>query len=270
MRTMKSGILLCLALGLGLMLTSCEGPKPTLPGLVIIVQPGDTVRGGTITPPVQVELRGVEGNRVATADNTVTIALGTNPGEATLHGTLSRLAVNGLATFDDLMIDKKGRSYTLVVRSPGLPQVVTESFNILDEPIKLAYAVQPQNTTAGETITPDIVVEVQNSLGERVDSASHPITLAIENNPSAGTLGGHPHRNPDPNRRPGHRHLQRPEPRQVRLRLYPSRQGRRVDPHHQRDLHHPAQTRHPHRLYRRTLQHHSGTADHPGRRRGGA
>src|SRR5207244_3128523 len=74
--------------------------------------------GSALTPAIQVALQDAGGN-LTPATNPVTIALGTNPTGATLSGTLTRSAVAGVATFDDLKIDKAGSGYTLTATSAG-------------------------------------------------------------------------------------------------------------------------------------------------------
>src|SRR4029077_19994416 len=80
-------------------------------------------------PSIQVELRDAGGNLTAAA-NGVTIALGANPGGATLTGTLTRTSSSGVATFDDLKLDKTGAGYTLVASSAGIPNVTSAAFDI--------------------------------------------------------------------------------------------------------------------------------------------
>ena len=45
--------------------------------------------------------------------SSVTLAIGTNPGSGTLSGTVTVAAVNGVATFSNLSINKAGTGYTL-------------------------------------------------------------------------------------------------------------------------------------------------------------
>ena len=58
-------------------------------------------------------------------------------------------------------------------------------------PSKLAFIQQPTNTQAGATISPAIVVEVQDANGARVywDNSTS-VAIAIGSNPSGGTLSG--------------------------------------------------------------------------------
>ncbi len=70
------------------------------------------------------------GNLVTSANNAVTIAIGTNPGVGTLGGTTTVSAVNGVVTFSNLKISKKGKGYTLKLTSAGLAGTTTDAFNV--------------------------------------------------------------------------------------------------------------------------------------------
>ncbi len=61
----------------------------------------------------------------------ITFALAGVPTGGTLAGTLTRSAVAGQATFDDLTIDQPGNGYVLIISSPGLSSVVTLPFNVV-------------------------------------------------------------------------------------------------------------------------------------------
>ena len=92
-------------------------------------QPSDTAVGAIITPAVTVEIQDASGNLVASATNTVLLSL-LNAGEATLGGTPSKAAVAGVATFNDLSIDKIGTGYQLRANSGSLTEVDSNAFNI--------------------------------------------------------------------------------------------------------------------------------------------
>ena len=73
--------------------------------------PSSVVAGSPFGLTVQVE--DSLGNPVS--GGTVTVALGNNPGGATLGGTLTEPVVDGVATFSDLTLSEPGTGYTLTV-----------------------------------------------------------------------------------------------------------------------------------------------------------
>ena len=154
------------------------------------VQPSNTAGGAAITPAVQVEVQDLGGNRVTTANNTVSVAIGTNPSGGTLSGNAPVSAASGIAQFSNLSIDKSGNGYTLTAAATGLTGATSFSFNITTgTATKLAFVQQPTSTTGGATI-PAVTVEVEDAGGNRVTSATNSITVAIGTNPNNGTLGG--------------------------------------------------------------------------------
>lgn len=102
--------------------------------LAFTTQPSTAQLYTRITPPVQVESRDASGNLTTTA-HTVTIALGANPGSGTLLGTLTQTSVGGIATFDDLMLDREATGYTLVASAAGATSATSASFNIAGRPV---------------------------------------------------------------------------------------------------------------------------------------
>jgi hypothetical protein len=98
--------------------------------LPFTVQPGNMVSGTIITPAVTVTIQDASGNIVTTSTASVTLAIGTNPSSGTLSGTLTKNAINGVATFNNLSIDKVGTGYTLTAASSGLTGATSNTFNI--------------------------------------------------------------------------------------------------------------------------------------------
>src|SRR5439155_856054 len=123
--------------------------------LVFSVQPSNTTAGAAIAPPLQVTAQDAQGNTATPFSGSVTVALGTNPGEGTLSGTATVAAVAGVATFSTLSIDKIGTGYTLTAAAGGLATVSSAPFNIAaGAATHLVVSVQPSNATAGAPITP--------------------------------------------------------------------------------------------------------------------
>jgi hypothetical protein len=85
-------------------------------GLMVTTQPIDSDAGSVLTIAPVVAITDVSGN-VDTSNNTtqveVTITTGTGDPAATLSGTTTGTAVNGLVTFADLEISHSGKGYTL-------------------------------------------------------------------------------------------------------------------------------------------------------------
>lgn len=150
-------------------------------------QPSNAVVNATIAPPVTVYVQDANGNTVTTDNSNVTISI--NTGSGTLAGTLTRQAVNGVATFNDLSINTAG-AFTLKVVDGSLTQAASNSFNITasQQATKLGFIQQPTNTTAGNTINPAVTVAVQDSGGNTVTTDNSTVTIALYS--GTGTLAG--------------------------------------------------------------------------------
>src|SRR2546430_687784 len=111
-----------------------SGSGPTLPvatRLGITVQPSNATAGAAIAPGMQVVIVSSAGITVTTATNAVTVVIDSNSLGATLLGTATVNAVNGVATFADLSIDKPGTGYTLAVSADGLFDATSTAFDII-------------------------------------------------------------------------------------------------------------------------------------------
>ena len=159
--------------------------------LVYSVPPSNTVSTVAVSPAIKVQVHDAGGNLVPTATDNITLMINNNPGSGTLSGTLVVAAVSGEATFNDITIDKVGTGYTLDATVGGLSTATSASFDItVGAATQLVYSVEPSNTAATLSITPAIKVQVHDAGGNVVPTATDNITLAINSNPSSGTLSG--------------------------------------------------------------------------------
>ncbi len=159
--------------------------------LVFTVQPADGVAGEALTPTVRLEARDASGNLDTTFNGTVAVAIGVNPGNATLMGTVSMAASGGQVAFGDLSLDKVGVNYTLVASSGGLVSATSDGFDIVAAAADhLAFVGQPTDSVAGVTLSPPVRVEARDAFDNIATSYTGDITIAIGNNPNMGTLGG--------------------------------------------------------------------------------
>lgn len=138
---------------------------------------------GVVFAPLQVAIVDSGGRIVTNATNPVTISLN-NPGAATIMGTLTRNAVNGIATFNDITVDRVG-NYTFQASSPGLQGTASVGFAITPATSsQLSFSVQPSNTNINQTFNPSVVVESRDALGNLTDTQ---VTMTINGKP---TLNG--------------------------------------------------------------------------------
>lgn len=99
--------------------------------LAFNVQPSTTDKGAAIMPAVQVTVQNSSGGTVTGFVGNVNITLATNPAGAALSGTTTAAAVNGVAAFSDLRIDKVGTGFTLTASVPSLSPATSSAFNVV-------------------------------------------------------------------------------------------------------------------------------------------
>src|SRR5438034_10731895 len=114
----------------------------------------------SVGPPVSVP------GLVAGLPGPVGIALGNNPGGATLSGTTPVAAVAGVASFLDLSLNRTGTGYTLTASANAFAPVFSTAFDITPgTATQLAFTVQPSTTAAGVTISPAVQVTALDPAG---------------------------------------------------------------------------------------------------------
>ncbi len=176
--------------------TTTGNPPVGAHQLKFTTQPG-SVAVGTPVPTVRVGALDSSGALAPTYSGTITVSLAANPGSGTLAGTVSETAVNGVATFADLAIDKSGTGYTLRAVAAGLSDATSQAFDVTaTQPpppppaTQLRFTVQPpQSTPAGRTMTA-LSVSALDATGAVVTTFSGAITVALGTNPSGGALSG--------------------------------------------------------------------------------
>jgi hypothetical protein len=154
--------------GTGTKLAFTAQPTRGTPGVAFPVQPS-------------VSIQDTAGTTVSNAPSTtVTLALGANPGGATLTctGGLSKTTGSGVATFSGCRLDKVGVGYTLVAMATGLTSAATALFDIAD---RLAFTTQPAGAAGGIAFTtqPVVAVRAGTSATATHDSATV-VTLSIK------------------------------------------------------------------------------------------
>ena len=130
--------------------TPTPTPTPVVAvNLRFVQQPTKTAgaqANALITPSPQVEAVDGSGTRVASFTGPITIALVTAPAGAVITGTLTRNAVAGVATFNDLRISIAG-NYTLQASSGSLRAGTSVSF--VTTPLPVSFKTQSTYTSSG-------------------------------------------------------------------------------------------------------------------------
>ena len=144
--------------------------------LVFTVQPSSAVPDAPITPAVKVTAQDAGGNAVTSFTGSVTVAIGTNPSGGTLSGTTSVAAVNGVATFPTLSIDRPGTGFTVSATSGALAGATSAPFDIL-----LTFAAVSAGSSHTCGVTPDGTTYCwgDNTFGELGDGTTTNRTTAV-------------------------------------------------------------------------------------------
>ncbi|HET9707420.1 MAG TPA: Ig-like domain-containing protein [Gemmatimonadales bacterium] len=131
-------------------------------GLVFSGQPTNAQANAPIAPAVVVQVVDAFGN-LTSSGASVGMAIGTDPsGSATLAGTTSQSAVNGVATFADLSINNTGTGYKLAASAATLTGATSSAFNITQpapSPTNSTVSAATPSFTAGGSSAINIVVK---------------------------------------------------------------------------------------------------------------
>src|SRR5207248_1146883 len=91
-------------------------------------------------------------------------------------GTLTHAAVDGVATFANLSIDKVGTGYTLTATGAG--SATSAAFNITaGTGTRMVFSVEPSSTPAGAAITPAVQVTAQDAQGNTATGFTGNVTV---------------------------------------------------------------------------------------------
>jgi hypothetical protein len=162
---------------------------PPADRLSFVVQPTATPVGETISPSVKIVARDDDGEIAEGYTGTITVSLGVNPAGATLSGTLSVNAVEGVATFDDLRIDRSSSGYKLSATASNVSPATSAAFTITSPASKLTFIVQPSNTREGQKLK-TFKVAARDNDNKTVTSYGGPITIQLSPGSPNGALSG--------------------------------------------------------------------------------
>jgi len=139
----------------------------------------------TTQPVVKVE--DSAGNVVTNYSSSVSLSISSSETLSCTSGK-SKTPSSGVVTFSGCAGSAYASGVTLTASSSGLASAASASFDISNVATHLAFTVQPSNATLGSTITPSVIVSVEDSSGRVVTTSSVSIAVAIGT--GSGLLSG--------------------------------------------------------------------------------
>ena len=155
--------------------------------LAFTVLPSNTPAGVAISPNVAVSVRDASGNTVTSATNSITVAIGNNPGASTLSGAATVAAVSGVATFSALSLNRVGTGYTLTAAATGLTGATSPAFNVTDVVAPTVLTTVPADAATGVSRNPSITATFSEAMAPATLNATT-FTLRMGATPVAGTV----------------------------------------------------------------------------------
>ena len=147
--------------------------------VVFTQQPTDVTAGNVISPAITVSAEDSNGNLATTNSSNVTLSIAT--GSGTLLGTVTAPVVNGVATFNNISLDKAG-TYTLQATDSGLTGATSTSFTVAPG-TATQIVIADQHFVAAQygPVTLETILALEDQYGNVATNNSSSVTV------SAGT-----------------------------------------------------------------------------------
>ena len=129
------------------------------------------------------------GNIDTTYDGPITLTLSTNPGGATLGGTLEIGTTNGIATFSDLTLNELGDAYRILAAATGLNSATTASFDVTAPPATHLVLATPPPSELAAGVGFGLVVNAEDDQGHINMTYNSMVTVALAGSPGGGSPG---------------------------------------------------------------------------------
>lgn len=156
--------------------------------LLVDVQPSGVISGDPFSTQPIIKIVDINGNLVTTATNDVDVSITVVNGSGSLSGTTTVSAVNGYATFTDLVFTGTG-SFYLTFTSTGLTSVDSNEIATLT-PVSLVVYNQPVVGLSGQIFTTNPVIKIVNWLNELVPDATNDVDVALVDVTGSSVLTG--------------------------------------------------------------------------------
>ena len=161
---------------------------PNQTALLIDVQPYGVVSGDPFTTQPIIKIVDSNGDLVPTATNDVEVSITVVNGSGSLTGTTTVTAVDGYATFTDLVFTGAG-SFYLTFTSTGLTEVDSNEIATLT-PSALVIYDQPVVGLSGELLSTQPIIKIVNWLGDIIPDATDVVDVSLVDVTGSSVLTG--------------------------------------------------------------------------------
>lgn len=157
--------------------------------LAVTVQPAGAASGSAFTTQPAIRVRDASGNPVAQSGVSITAAIGSGPGGATLLGSgTATTDGTGLATFSGLGLRGTVGSYTLTFASTGLTSATSGAIALAPgAPAQMTIQTQPAGAASGSALGTQPVIQVRDAQSNLV---SQTVTVSASLTGGGATLIG--------------------------------------------------------------------------------
>jgi uncharacterized repeat protein (TIGR03803 family) len=157
--------------------------------LAIASQPLATVSAGNSFGLV-VEAVDSRGTVVSNFNGLVTMTLAGHPAGGSLGGVVTVQAVNGVATFSGLTLNKAGAGYSLKVTSGSVTTATTKAMSVTANTVsELVVITQPPSKIAADSAF-GLKVAAEDGYGNVVTNYTGTVTLTLVGGPAGATVSG--------------------------------------------------------------------------------
>lgn len=163
--------------------------SPAASQLAFATHPEDIGAGSGFPSALRVEVHDANGHLVAGSQAEITLSLAGGSEGAEILGTSTRTAAGGVASFEDLRVERAGSGYRIEASAIGIASRQSEEFTVSPAALhhlaftKVPEAVEGQTPFAAE-------VEAQDRFGNHVSTWTGEVTLSLEQNPGTDSLAG--------------------------------------------------------------------------------
>ena len=146
---------------------------------LVILQSPTAGTAGVVLGALNVAITNQSGY-IRTSDNsTVTVAIASGPGGFATGSTISVAAVNGIASFNNLVLNTTG-SYVLTVSGVGLASATWNSITIrAAAAAKIVFQQQPTAVAVGQVLNPPVTLLVEDQFGNVVTGNTSVVTIGV-------------------------------------------------------------------------------------------